>query len=79
MSLTLKDKQTTGGEPPKQTVDKKAWVQGGSQSIQALARMDWAGYWGQIYVSFGHAAPAFMGVILITAAIVVLYVHKTVI
>ncbi|MGQ0452062.1 MFS transporter, partial [Bacillus sp. SS-TM] len=28
---------------------------------------------GQIYVSLGHAAPAFMGVILIVAAIAVLY------
>jgi DHA1 family tetracycline resistance protein-like MFS transporter len=28
---------------------------------------------GQIYVSLGHAAPAFMGMILIAAAISVLY------
>ncbi|MCO5384511.1 hypothetical protein [Desulfosporosinus sp.] len=28
---------------------------------------------GQIYVSLGHAAPAFMGMILIAAAIPVLY------
>lgn len=47
-------------------------IQGGSQSIQALARMIGPIIGGQIYVSLGHAAPAFMGVILITAAILVL-------
>ncbi|MDP4098792.1 MFS transporter [Paenibacillus sp. P96] len=48
-------------------------IQGGSQSIQALARMIGPILGGQIYVSFGHAAPAFMGMILIAAAIPVLY------
>lgn len=48
-------------------------IQGGSQSIQALARMIGPIIGGQIYVSLGHAAPAFMGIILIAAAIVVLY------
>ncbi|KOY14834.1 MFS transporter [Paenibacillus xylanivorans] len=48
-------------------------VQGGSQSIQALARMIGPLIGGQIYVSLGHAAPAVMGVILIAAAIPVLY------
>ncbi|MHA7584039.1 MFS transporter [Paenibacillus vandeheii] len=48
-------------------------VQGGSQSIQALARMIGPIIGGQIYVSLGHAAPAVMGVILIAAAIPVLY------
>jgi DHA1 family tetracycline resistance protein-like MFS transporter len=48
-------------------------IQGGSQSIQALARMIGPIIGGQIYVSFGHAAPAFMGILLITAAIPVLY------
>ncbi|WP_324660595.1 MFS transporter, partial [Bacillus pacificus] len=48
-------------------------IQGGSQSIQALARMIGPIIGGQIYVSLGHAAPAFMGMILIVAAIVVLY------
>ncbi|MDU0201175.1 MFS transporter [Paenibacillus sp. MAH-36] len=48
-------------------------IQGGSQSIQALARMIGPVIGGQIYVSFGHAAPAFMGMILIAAAIFVLY------
>lgn len=48
-------------------------VQGGSQSIQALARMIGPIIGGQIYVSLGHAAPAIMGVILIAAAIPVLY------
>ncbi|WP_413378576.1 MFS transporter [Paenibacillus taichungensis] len=48
-------------------------IQGGSQSIQALARMIGPIIGGQIYVSFGHAAPAVMGMILIAAAIPVLY------
>lgn len=48
-------------------------VQGGSQSIQALARIIGPVIGGQIYVALGHAAPAFMGMILITAAILVLY------
>lgn len=48
-------------------------VQGGSQGIQALARMIGPIIGGQIYVSVGHAAPAFMGMILIAAAIPVLY------
>ncbi|BFT72890.1 MFS transporter [Paenibacillus sp. P36] len=48
-------------------------IQGGSQSIQALARMIGPVIGGQIYVSLGHAAPAFMGMILIAAAIFVLY------
>lgn len=48
-------------------------IQGGSQSIQALARMIGPIIGGQIYVSLGHAAPAFMGMILIAVAILVLY------
>lgn len=48
-------------------------IQGGSQSIQALARMIGPLIGGQIYVSLGHAAPAVMGIILIAAAIPVLY------
>ncbi|MBC9785374.1 MFS transporter [Heliobacterium chlorum] len=48
-------------------------IQGGSQSIQALARMIGPIMGGQFYVSLGHAAPAFMGMILIAAAIPVLY------
>lgn len=48
-------------------------IQGGSQSIQALARMIGPLIGGQIYVSLGHAAPAVMGMILIAAAIPVLY------
>ncbi|EML6321204.1 MULTISPECIES: MFS transporter [Bacillus] len=55
-------------------------IQGGSQSIQALARMIGPIIGGQIYVSLGHAAPAFMGMILIVAAMSVLYkgMHATV-
>ena len=48
-------------------------IQGGSQSIQALARMIGPIIGGQIYVSLGHAAPALMGMILIAVAIPVLY------
>lgn len=48
-------------------------IQGGSQSIQALARIIGPIVGGQIYVSLGHSAPAFMGIILLTAAIPVLY------
>ncbi len=48
-------------------------IQGGSQSIQALARMIGPIIGGQIYVSLGHATPAFMGIILIAAAISVLH------
>ncbi|WHY17485.1 MFS transporter [Paenibacillus sp. G2S3] len=54
-------------------------IQGGSQSIQALARMIGPIIGGQIYVLLGHAAPAFMGMILIAAAILVLYKRTDVI
>ncbi|PJI10470.1 MULTISPECIES: MFS transporter [Clostridium] len=47
-------------------------VQGGSQSIQSLARIIGPIIGGQIYVSLGHASPAFMGAILIAVAIPVL-------
>ncbi|ERI91835.1 transporter, major facilitator family protein [Clostridiales bacterium oral taxon 876 str. F0540] len=48
-------------------------IQGGSQSIQSLARIIGPIIGGQIYVTLGHAAPAFMGVMLIAAAIPILY------
>ncbi|WP_285766946.1 MFS transporter [Peribacillus sp. SI8-4] len=48
-------------------------IQGASQSIQALARMIGPIIGGQLYVSLGHAAPACMGMILIAAAMAVLY------
>ncbi|MFC5451268.1 MFS transporter [Paenibacillus aestuarii] len=48
-------------------------IQGGSQSIQSLARIIGPILGGQVYVSLGHAAPAIMGMILIAAAILVLY------
>ncbi|KOF58174.1 MFS transporter [Clostridium sp. DMHC 10] len=48
-------------------------IQGGSQSIQSLAKMIGPIIGGQVYVSLGHVAPAFMGIILIAAAIPVLY------
>ncbi|WMT43063.1 MFS transporter [Paenibacillus sp. D2_2] len=48
-------------------------IQGGSQAIQSLARIIGPIIGGQIYVSLGHTAPAFMGMILIAAAISVMY------
>ncbi|MBC2182591.1 TCR/Tet family MFS transporter [Listeria sp. FSL L7-0233] len=48
-------------------------IQGGSQAIQSLARIIGPIIGGQIYITLGHTAPAVMGVILITAAIFVLY------
>lgn len=48
-------------------------IQGGSQSIQSLARIIGPIIGGQIYVSLGHATPAFMGMLLISVAISVLY------
>ncbi len=47
-------------------------IQGGSQSIQALARVIGPIIGGQIYVSIGHVAPAFMGIMLISVSIAVL-------
>ncbi len=44
-------------------------IQGGSQSIQSLARIAGPIIGGQIYVSLGHSTPAFMGMLLIAAAI----------
>jgi len=56
------------------TVDpsEQGRIQGGSQSIQALSRIIGPIIGGQIYVSLGHAAPAFMGIILIAVAATVL-------
>jgi DHA1 family tetracycline resistance protein-like MFS transporter len=48
-------------------------VQGGSQSIQALARIIGPVIGGQIYVSIGSPAPAVMGIVFLSAAILVLY------
>ncbi|WP_314062870.1 MFS transporter [uncultured Vagococcus sp.] len=48
-------------------------VQGGSQSIQALARMIGPIVGGQLYVSLGHSAPAVMGVVLIGGGVLVLF------
>ena len=48
-------------------------IQGGSQSIQSLARMIGPIIGGQFYVSFGHSSPAFMGIFLIAVAVFVLY------
>ncbi|XRG79689.1 MFS transporter [Rossellomorea sp. GAMAL-10_SWC] len=56
------------------TVDprEQGRIQGGSQSIQALARIIGPIIGGQIYVTLGRAAPAFMGIILIAVAAIVL-------
>jgi len=48
-------------------------IQGGSQSIQALARMIGPLIGGQLYILLGHAAPAWLGIILIVLAIMVLH------
>lgn len=48
-------------------------IQGGSQSIQALARMIGPLIGGQFYILLGHAAPAWLGIILIVLAIMVLH------
>lgn len=48
-------------------------IQGGSQALQSLARIIGPILGGQVYVSLGHSAPAFMGVILIGLAIPVLF------
>ncbi|WP_238996638.1 MFS transporter [Paenibacillus pinistramenti] len=53
-------------------------IQGGSQSIQALARIIGPVIGGQIYVSLGHASPALMGMLLIAGAIIVMYRGKLV-
>ncbi|AQM61492.1 MFS transporter [Clostridium baratii] len=53
-------------------------IQGGSQSIQALARIIGPIIGGQIYIILGHSAPAFMGMILIAVAIQVLYKGRNV-
>ncbi|EOH96493.1 multidrug resistance protein [Enterococcus moraviensis ATCC BAA-383] len=47
-------------------------VQGGSQSIQSLARIIGPIIGGQLYVTLGSAAPAVMGVFLLIIAITVL-------
>ncbi|WP_086443747.1 MFS transporter [Candidatus Enterococcus lemimoniae] len=47
-------------------------VQGGSQSIQSLARIVGPVIGGQLYITIGSAAPAFMGMLLIAISIVVL-------
>lgn len=52
-------------------------VQGGSQSIQALARIIGPLVGGRLYVSLGHAAPAFMGMLLIGAALVLFRSSQT--
>ncbi|ENF5743982.1 MFS transporter [Listeria monocytogenes] len=48
-------------------------IQGGSQAIQSVARIIGPIIGGQLYITLGHAAPAVMGVLLITVAIFILY------
>ncbi|GHT80237.1 tetracycline resistance MFS efflux pump [Actinomycetota bacterium] len=52
-------------------------VQGGSQSIQALARIIGPVVGGQIYVLLGHFAPFIMGMVLVAAAMLVLKGKKS--
>lgn len=52
-------------------------IQGGSQSIQALARIGGPILGGQIYVGLGHSAPAFFGVISVGLAIGILFQRQT--
>lgn len=47
-------------------------IQGGSQSIQSLSRIIGPIIGGQIYISLGHIAPAFMGAVLTIGAIFIL-------
>lgn len=47
-------------------------VQGGAQSIQALARVIGPLIGGQLYVSINHSMPAFMGILFLIAAFIVL-------
>ena len=51
-------------------------IQGGSQSLQSLARIIGPVVGGQIYVSLGHSSFAFMGIMLIVIAIPILYRRK---
>lgn len=61
------------------TVDNSSQgkVQGGSQAIQALARIAGPILGGQIYVGLGHSAPAFLGVIFVGFAIVILFQRQS--
>ena len=52
--------------------DEQGRVLGGSQSIQALARILGPVFGGQLYVTLGHASPFIMGMVLVTTAIVIL-------
>ena len=51
-------------------------VLGGSQSIQALARIIGPLIGGQVYVLLGQSAPAFLGVVLIAVALPILKFQK---
>lgn len=51
-------------------------IQGGSQSIQALARIIGPIIGGEIYTKIGHFSPAIMGVIFIVISIPILYKEK---
>lgn len=44
-------------------------LQGGSQALQSIARVVGPLIGGEIYILLGHAAPAFMGVLLLAAAL----------
>ncbi|OFG96614.1 MFS transporter [Listeria monocytogenes] len=55
------------------SASKQGRIQGGSQALQSVARIIGPIIGGQLYITLGHAAPAVMGVLLITVAIFILY------
>lgn len=58
------------------TASEQGRVQGGSQSIQSLARIIGPIIGGQLYVLLGSVAPAILGVVFIIVAITVLMKRK---
>lgn len=59
------------------TSSEQGKLQGGSQALQALARVIGPLIGGQIYISLGHFAPALMGFIFLIIALLVLSKTKS--
>ena len=59
------------------TSSEQGKLQGGSQALQALTRVIGPLIGGQIYISFGHFAPALMGFIFLIIALLVLSKTKS--
>lgn len=58
------------GRLSKQASDsEQGKLQGGAQALQSLARIAGPLIGGEIYILFGHSAPALMGIILLVAAL----------